>query len=83
MSHKNSIHIRQVITREELRLFVDYPNVLYKGVEQVIILSASTSSVFTCAMHADASSFGLSFRAEHIFSAISRPNYAKSKARFI
>ena len=36
MNHKSSLQIREVTTKEELRLFVDYPNKLYKDVPQFI-----------------------------------------------
>ena len=36
MNHKSSPQIREVTTKEDLRRFVDYPNTLYKDVEQFI-----------------------------------------------
>ena len=36
MNHKSTLEIREVTTKEELRRFVNYPNILYKDVEQFI-----------------------------------------------
>ena len=36
MNTKGTLNIREVTTKEELRRFVDYPNVLYKDVKQYI-----------------------------------------------
>ena len=36
MNMKNTLEIREVTTKEELRRFVDYPNILYKDVEAFV-----------------------------------------------
>ena len=36
MSNTNIVEIREVTTKEDLRRFVDYPNILYKDVEQFV-----------------------------------------------